>query len=95
MSFVSLIPLITSLKTLQKRLQALRLDCNKSENRCRTATLEASYKAYVFINTGQENGKSKTAKTGKKKPLTTVKSLELVIGMGTLKAVKAKDRSSI
>ena len=36
---------------------------------------------------------TRTAKTGKKKPLTTVKFLERVIKWETFKAVKVKDRS--
>ncbi len=74
-----LIPLIMSPKDVTKKIAALRVDYAKDksikigENRCRITTLqETSYKAYVFVNTGQENGKYKNSQDGKKKLIVKV-----------------------
>lgn len=54
---------------------------------------ETSYKAYVFVNTGQENGKYKNSQDGKQEPFDDSK----VLGTGdkneNFKAVKSKDRN--
>ena len=50
---------------------------------------ETSYKAYVFVNTGQENGKYKNSQDGKQETFDDSK----VLGTGDKKAVKSKDRN--
>lgn len=54
---------------------------------------ETSYKAYVFVNTGQENGKYKNSQDGKQETFDDSK----VLGTGdknrNFKAVKSKDRN--
>ena len=54
---------------------------------------ETSYKAYVFVNTGQENGKYKNSQDGEQEPFDDSK----VLGTGdkneNFKAVKSKDRN--
>ena len=54
---------------------------------------ETSYKAYVFVNTGQENGKYKNSQDGKEEAFDDSKVLGTSDKNGNFKAVKAKDRS--
>ena len=54
---------------------------------------ETSYKAYVFVNTGQENGKYKNSQDGKEETFDDSKVLGTSDKNGNFKAVKAKDRS--
>ena len=54
---------------------------------------ETSYKAYVFVNTGQENGKYKNSQDGKQETFDDSKVLGTSDKNGTLTAVKSKDRS--
>lgn len=58
---------------------------------------ETSYKAYVFVNTGQENGKYKNSQDmGKEEAFDDSKVLgQLVIRMGTLSLSKPKTVPSI
>ena len=55
---------------------------------------ETSYKAYVFVNTGQENGKYKNSQNGKEEAFDDSKVLGTSDKNGNFKAVKAKDRST-
>ena len=54
---------------------------------------ETSYKAYVFVNTGQENGKYKNSQDGKEEAFDDSKVLGTGDKNGNFKAVKSKDRS--
>lgn len=54
---------------------------------------ETSYKAYVFVNTGQENGKYKNSQDGKQETFDDSKVLGAGDKNGNFKAVKSKDRN--
>lgn len=54
---------------------------------------ETSYKAYVFVNTGQENGKYKNSQDGKQETFDDSKVLGTGDTNGNFKAVKSKDRN--
>ena len=54
---------------------------------------ETSYKAYVFVNTGQENGKYKNSQDGKQETFDDSKVLGIGDKNGNFKAVKSKDRN--
>lgn len=54
---------------------------------------ETSYKAYVFVNTGQENGKYKNSQDGKEETFDDSKVLGTGDKNGNFKPVKAKTRS--
>ena len=54
---------------------------------------ETSYKAYVFVNTGQENGKYKNSQDGKQETFDDSKVLGTGDKNGNFTAVKSKDRS--
>ena len=54
---------------------------------------ETSYKAYVFVNTGQENGKYKNSQDGKQETFDDSKVLGTGDKNGDFKAVKSKDRN--
>ena len=54
---------------------------------------ETSYKAYVFVNTGQENGKYKNSQNGKEEAFDDSKVLGTGDKNGNFKAVKSKDRN--
>lgn len=54
---------------------------------------ETSYKAYVFVNTGQENGKYKNSQDGKQATFDDSKVLGTGDKNGNFKAVKSKDRN--
>ena len=54
---------------------------------------ETSYKAYVFVNTGQENGKYKNSQDGKQETFDDSMVLGTGDKNGNFKAVKSKDRN--
>ena len=54
---------------------------------------ETSYKAYVFVNTGQENGKYKNSQDGKEEAFDDSKVIGTGDKNGNFKAVKSKDRN--
>ena len=54
---------------------------------------DTSYKAYVFVNTGQENGKYKNSQDGKQETFDDSKVLGTGDKNGNFKAVKSKDRN--
>ena len=54
---------------------------------------ETSYKAYDFVNTGQENGKYKNSQDGKQETFDDSKVLGTGDKNGNFKAVKSKDRN--
>ena len=54
---------------------------------------ETSYKAYVFVNTGQENGQYKNSQDGKQETFDDSKVLGTGDKNGNFKAVKSKDRN--
>jgi len=54
---------------------------------------ETSYKAYLFVNTGQENGKYKNSQDGKEEEFDNSKVLGTSESNGNFTAVKAKERS--
>ena len=54
---------------------------------------DTSYKAYVFVNTGQENGKYKNSQDGKQETFDDSKVLGTGDRNGNFKAVKSKDRN--
>lgn len=54
---------------------------------------ETSYKTYVFVNTGQENGKYKNSQDGKQETFDDSKVLGTGDKNGNFKAVKSKDRN--
>lgn len=53
---------------------------------------ETSYKAYLFVNTGQENGKYKNRQTNKEEPFDDSKVLGSLDDGGKFKAVSSKNR---
>lgn len=55
--------------------------------------VETSYKAYLFVNTGQENGKYKDRQTGKEEPFEDSKVLGSLDKSGKFKAVSTADRN--
>lgn len=54
---------------------------------------ETSYKAYLFVNTGQENGKYKDRQTGKEEPFEDSKVLGSLDKSGKFKAASTADRN--
>jgi putative transfer protein len=54
---------------------------------------ETSYKAYLFVNTGQENGKYKNSQNGKEEDFDDSKVLGTSDSKGHFTAVKTKERS--
>ena len=54
---------------------------------------DTSYKAYVFVNTGQENGKYKNSQDGKQETFDDSRVLGTGDKNGNFKAVKSKDRN--
>lgn len=54
---------------------------------------ETSYKAYIFVNTGQENGKYRNSQDGKEEEFDNSKVLGTSDSNGNFTAVKAKERS--
>ena len=54
---------------------------------------ETSYKAYLFVNTGQENGKYKNKSNGKEEDFDDSKVLGTSDSKGNFTAVKTKERS--
>ena len=54
---------------------------------------ETSYKAYLFVNTGQENGKYKDRQTGKEESFDDSKVLGISDKSGKFKAVSTADRN--
>ena len=54
---------------------------------------ETSYKAYLFVNTGQENGKYKNSQNGKEEDFDDSKVLGTSDSNGHFTAVKTKERS--
>ena len=54
---------------------------------------ETSYKAYLFVNTGQENGKYKNRQTSKEEPFDDSKVLGSLTDSGKFKAVSTADRN--
>lgn len=54
---------------------------------------ETSYKAYLFVNTGQENGKYKNSQNGKEEDFDDSKVLGTSDSKGNFTAVKTKERS--
>lgn len=54
---------------------------------------ETSYKAYLFVNTGQGNGKYKDRQTGKEEPFEDSKVLGSLDKSGKFKAVSTADRN--
>ena len=54
---------------------------------------ETSYKAYIFVNTGQENGKYRNSQDGKEEEFDNSKVLGTSDSKGNFTAVKAKERS--
>ena len=54
---------------------------------------ETSYKVYLFVNTGQENGKYKDRQTGKEEPFDDSKVLGTSDKSGKFKAVSTTDRN--
>lgn len=54
---------------------------------------ETSYKAYLFVNTGQENGKYKDRQTEKEEPFDDSKVLGSLDKSGKFKAVSTADRN--
>lgn len=54
---------------------------------------ETSYKAYIFVNTGQENGKFRNSQDGKEEEFDNSKVLGTSDSNGNFTAVKAKKRS--
>lgn len=55
---------------------------------------ETSYKAYVFVNTGQENGKYKNSQNGKEETFDNSRVLGTSDKNGNFKAIKSKDRNN-
>ena len=86
-------------KDVTKKISGIKVDYAKDKSikigksMSDTYIAETSYKAYVFVNTGQENGKYKNSQDGKEEAFDDSKVLGTSDKNGNFKAVKAKDRS--
>ena len=86
-------------KDVTKKISGIKVDYAKDKSikigksMSDSYIAETSYKAYVFVNTGQENGKYKNSQDGKEEAFDDSKVLGTSDKNGNFKAVKAKDRS--
>lgn len=86
-------------KDVKQKIVSIKVDYAKDksvkvgESMADSYIAETSYKAYLFVNTGQENGKYKNSQTGKEEDFDDSKVLGTSDSKGHFTAVKTKERS--
>ena len=80
---------ISNISVVYGKNQSLRVGTSVADS----YIAETSYKAYLFVNTGQENGKYKDRQTGKEEPFDDSKVLGSLDKSGKFKAVSTADRN--
>lgn len=86
-------------KDVKQKIVSIKVDYAKdksvkvSESMADSYIAETSYKAYLFVNTGQENGKFKNSQNGKEEDFDDSKVLGTSDSKGHFTAVKTKERS--
>lgn len=86
-------------KDVKQKIVSIKVDYAKDksvkvgESMADSYIAETSYKAYLFVNTGQENGKYKNNQNGKEEDFDDSKVLGTSDSKGNFTAVKTKERS--
>ena len=86
-------------KDVKQKIVSIKVDYAKGksvkvgESMADSYIAETSYKAYLFVNTGQENGKYKNSQNGKEEDFDDSKVLGTSDSKGNFTAVKTKARS--
>ena len=86
-------------KDVKQKIVSIKVDYAKGksvkvgESMSDSYIAETSYKAYLFVNTGQENGKYKNSQNGKEEDFDDSKVLGTSDRKGHFTAVKTKERS--
>ena len=86
-------------KDVKHKIVSIKVDYAKGksvkvgESMADSYIAETSYKAYLFVNTGQENGKYKNSQNGKEEDFDDSKVLGTSDSKGNFTAVKTKERS--
>ena len=86
-------------KDVKQKIVSIKVDYAKGksvkvgESMADSYITETSYKAYLFVNTGQENGKYKNSQNGKEEDFDDSKVLGTSDSKGNFTAVKTKERS--
>ena len=86
-------------KDVKQKIVSIKVDYAKDksvkvgESMADSYITETSYKAYLFVNTGQENGKYKNSQNGKEEDFDDSKVLGTSDSKGHFTAVKTKERS--
>ena len=86
-------------KDVKQKIVSIKVDYAKDksvkvgESMSDSYIAETSYKAYLFVNTGQENGKYKNSQNGKEEDFDDSKVLGTSDSKGYFTAVKTKERS--
>lgn len=86
-------------KDVKQKIVSIKVDYAKEksvkvgESMADSYIAETSYKAYLFVNTGQENGKYKNSQNGKEEDFDDSKVLGTSDSKGNFTAVKTKERS--
>ena len=86
-------------KDVKQKIVSIKVDYAKDksvkvgESMADSYIAETSYKAYLFVNTGQENGKYKNSQNGKEEDFDDSKVLGTSDSKGNFTAVKTKVRS--
>jgi len=86
-------------KDVKQKIVSIKVDYAKDksvkvgESMSDSYIAETSYKAYLFVNTGQENGKYKNSQNGKEEDFDDNKVLGTSDSKGHFTAVKTKERS--
>ena len=86
-------------KDVKQKIVSIKVDYAKGksvkvdESMADSYIAETSYKAYLFVNTGQENGKYKNSQNGKEEDFDDSKVLGTSDSKGNFTAVKTKERS--
>ena len=86
-------------KDVKQKIVSIKVDYAKDksvkvgESMSDSYIAETSYKAYLFVNTGQENGKYKNSQNGKEEDFDDSKVLGTSDSKGHFTAVKTKERS--
>ena len=86
-------------KDVKQKIVSIKVDYAKDksvkvgESMADSYIAETSYKAYLFVNTGQENGKYKNSQNGKEEDFDDSKVVGTSDSKGNFTAVKTKERS--
>ena len=86
-------------KDVKQKIVSIKVDYAKDksvkvgESMADSYIAETSYKAYLFVNTGQENGKYKNSQNGKEEDFDDSQVLGTSDSKGNFTAVKTKERS--